>query len=472
MQAEKRKGDLPLPSPEKCFSIKWFGRLVITVLGILLFTAVFNLMVPTAAFGASDSLEITGDGVTNPMTLTLEQLEEMEQHQYLYSCINTWPTKKWYVGKGVNLNDLLTRAGMTDEATLIRFTSTDSYTVTLKVEELLQDKRYCFPNFKTGSDGDGHLPGDPSGKKEVEPIIGLISVEGSDNPDYMSDLNSLLLMLGQRVVTEQTGNLFVKYLNKIEVLTAEPEKWDAPQANPGSGTVPPGTMVTLSNKNNDDDKIYYTTDGSTPTMSSPMYNWIASRWWASRSDVLGIINHPIGPINEDTTIKAITIGPGKLDSEVVTFNYKVEGAEPADGDPEPGDQDDELPDKPPEKLIKLTIGQMGASVDGSPYSLDAAPFIDAEAGRTLVPVRFVSEALGANVVWDPETRQVTITDEDKEIVLTIGSTEVQVNGVKQTIDCAPMLLPGRTFVPLRFVSETLKAEVDYKAETGEITIIK
>jgi len=58
----------------------------------------------------------------------------------------------------------------------------------------------------------------------VEPIIGLISVEGSDDPKYMNDMNTLLLMIGQRSVTEQTGNLFVKYLNKIEVLTAEPEK--------------------------------------------------------------------------------------------------------------------------------------------------------------------------------------------------------------------------------------------------------
>ena len=55
----------------------------------------------------------------------------------------------------------------------------------------------------------------------------LISVEGSDNPEYMNDLNTLLLMLGQRTVTEQTGNLFVKYLNKIEVLIDKPKKWDA-----------------------------------------------------------------------------------------------------------------------------------------------------------------------------------------------------------------------------------------------------
>ena len=102
------------------------------------------------------------------------------------------------------------------------------------MKELFQDKRYRFPNFKAGGgDGDGHLPGDPSGAVPVETIIGLISVEGSDNPEYMNDLNTLLLMLGQRTVTEQTGNLFVKYLNKIEVLIDKPKKWDAPRQPAG-----------------------------------------------------------------------------------------------------------------------------------------------------------------------------------------------------------------------------------------------
>jgi hypothetical protein len=437
-------------------------RFLITLIGIFFLAVIANLMSPAAALAASDSLEITGDGVSNPVTFTLKELQAMEQDQYIYSCINTWPTKKWYVGKGVKLRTLLDKAGMTDEATLIRFSSTDGYMVTLTVKELFEDKRYCFPNFKSGGDGDGHLPGDPSGKVEVEPIVGLISVEGSDNPKYMNDLNSLLLMLGQRTVTEQTGNLFVKYLNKIEVLTEEPEKWDAPQANPPSGIVPPATIVTLSNNNMDDDKIYYTTDGSIPTMESPMYNWIASRWWSARADVLGTINHPIGPINEDTTIKAITIGPGKLDSDVVTFNYKI--------------ADDSNNDQAPDgssHVIRLTIGTMEASVNGNPYTLDAAPYINAEASRTLVPVRFISEALGAGVAWNPETNQVTITDGEKEIILAIGSSEVEVDGEKQIIDCAPITLPpGRTFVPLRFVGETLGAEVFFDPNNGEISIIR
>ncbi len=79
----------------------WLYRLMPVVLGTVLLAIVFNLAVPMTALAASDSLEITGgDGVTAPVTFTREELEGMEQHQYLYSSINTWPTKKWYVGKG------------------------------------------------------------------------------------------------------------------------------------------------------------------------------------------------------------------------------------------------------------------------------------------------------------------------------------------------------------------------------------
>lgn len=432
-------------------------RLMVAALSILLFAAAINLAVPAAALATSESLEITGDGVTDPVTLTREELEEMEQHQYLYSSINTWPTKKWYVGRGVKLWDLLVEAGLKeDEAKLLKFYSTDGYIVTLTFKELFQDRRYCFPNFMRGS-SEGHLPGDPSGAVEVEPIVALVSVEGSDNPEYMNELHTPMLMLGQRAVTEQTGNLFVKYLCKIEVLTAEPEKWDPPQANPPGGSVPAGTMVTLSNLHSDDDKIYYTTDGSIPTLNSPMYNWIASRWWSNRADVLGKINRPIGPLYEDATIKAITIGPGKLDSDVVTFTYKVVGS----------------PDGPSPRVVKLTVGRMEASIDGFPYTLDAAPYIDAKAGRTLVPVRFIGEALGAGCDWNDETRQVIITAAGTVVVLTPGFNEVQVNGVRQTIDCASVILPpGRTFVPIRFVSETLGAHVDYDEVTKVITITR
>jgi hypothetical protein len=125
------------------------------------------------------------------------------------------------------------------------------------------------------------------------------------------------------------------------------------------------------------------------------------------------------------------------------------------------------------KVIKLTIGQVAAVADGKSYTLDAAPYVDPAANRTLVPIRFVSEALGAEVDWQAAARQVVIKDGDQEIVLTIGSTNALVDGQTTALDCAPEIKPpGRTFVPLRFVSEALGARVDYNAVTKVITITR
>ncbi len=304
---------------------KYLYAIVISVISILLLTSFISEDSMRVTAAAEQCLEIDGDGVGKPCTFTREELGEMEQYQHIYSAVNTWPTKKWYVGQGVKLRDLLSLAEIKQDATMIKLYSSDGYSISLTIKELLLDQRYCFPNFKANAtqDGDGNIAGSAADAQPVEPIIALVSVEGSNNPDYMNDLNTPLFMLGQRAVTEQTGNLFVKYLSRIEVLTAAPLQWDNPQANPESGVVPAGAMIALSNAHMDDDKVYYTTDGSTPTLNSPMYNWIAKRWWSSRTDVLGVYNKPIGPINENTTIKAITIGPGKLDSEVVTFSYTI-----------------------------------------------------------------------------------------------------------------------------------------------------
>ena len=291
---------------------------------LLLILFFIVLSVPDFAIAkAADSIEITGEGVANPFTLSVNQLEAMQQFEHIYSAINTWPTKRWYIARGVNLRELLTQAEIKDDATLVKFISSDGYDVTLTVKELLEDKRYYFPGLKDNHPTDGSIPGSSQGAEEVEPILALISAEGSDDPSAMNDRDALLLVLGQRAVTEQTNHLFLKYISKIEVLTTAPEKWDSPKANIPSGTVlPVGTEIELSNKNNNEDKIYYTTDGSTPTINSPMFNWSSSRWKDQHGDVKGV-NKPI-EVKEDTIIKMITIGPGKLDSEVVTFKFTAD----------------------------------------------------------------------------------------------------------------------------------------------------
>ena len=109
-------------------------------------------------------------------------------------------------------------------------------------------------------------------------------------------------------------------------------------------------------------------------------------------------------------------------------------------------------------------------VDGQRVQFpDATPFIDGN-NRTMVPVRFVSEALNAEVGWDGALRQVTVTKESKKIVLTINKPEMQINGVTKVLDCAPLIVDDRTFVPIRFVSEALDAVVEWDGAVRTVYI--
>ncbi len=98
--------------------------------------------------------------------------------------------------------------------------------------------------------------------------------------------------------------------------------------------------------------------------------------------------------------------------------------------------------------------------------------------RTLVPVRFISQNLGAEVSWDQDNKKATIKTEEKEIILKIDSPKVYVNGKEDTLpDNVPAKLIGydgnfRTMVPLRFVSEQLGMEVGWIGDTMTATIDK
>jgi len=389
MQADKRKGDKPAPERRHTVSprlVKRYCQLLLTFLGSLLLAALLNIAAPGVALAEpSKSVEITGEGVTNPVTLTLEQLQAMEQYRHVYSVINTWPTKKWYVAEGVKLRTLFDLAGLKEDAALVKFLSNDGFEVALTVQELLSDKRYYFPYLMDHHPTDGSIPGSPADAEEVEPILALVSAEDNNDPAAMNDRDSLLLVLGQRVVTEQTNPLFLKYVNRIEVLTAPPPKWENPKADTDEGEVPAGALIRLSTKRNDMDKIYYTTDGSAPTLNSPMFNASASRWWPLRDD-LDSVNKPI-EINEDTIIKAITIGPGKLNSDVVTFTYKADftgrAAERA-----------KLPGGPP---TGVTLDQNAVNLKiGGTYELSA----------TVGP----SNAVDKSVLWSSSDTSVATVD--------------------------------------------------------------
>lgn len=93
-----------------------------------------------------------------------------------------------------------------------------------------------------------------------------------------------------------------------------------------------------------------------------------------------------------------------------------------------------------------------------------------ENGRTMVPLRFISEALGEKVDWNAETKSVIIGD--NKAVLAIGSKEIDANGKKLTIDSPAVIKNSRTFVPLRAISEILGAKVDWDGATKTVSITK
>ena len=89
-------------------------------------------------------------------------------------------------------------------------------------------------------------------------------------------------------------------------------------------------------------------------------------------------------------------------------------------------------------------------------------------GRVFVPLRGIFESLGAGVVYDKGT--INATAGDKTVQVKIGSNQAIVNGQSQFLDAAPFVVGATTMVPLRFVSEALGATVNYNDRTGTIAI--
>lgn len=101
---------------------------------------------------------------------------------------------------------------------------------------------------------------------------------------------------------------------------------------------------------------------------------------------------------------------------------------------------------------------------------DAKPFIDPSTSRTMIPVRFVSEKLGASVDWDGAKQTVIMNKDGKQISLKIGEKKAVVAGREITFDAAATLQNNRTFVPLRFISETYGAKVEWLASEQLVNI--
>lgn len=118
----------------------------------------------------------------------------------------------------------------------------------------------------------------------------------------------------------------------------------------------------------------------------------------------------------------------------------------------------------PEAPIRVTLA-------GQPIRMDQAPVLAND--RVLVGLRAVAEALGARVTWNEAMRQVVVQRGDRQVVLRIGSPQVQSWQAGQepshfTADMAPVLVGGRTMVPIRVLADGLGLKVNWDPVTWSV----
>lgn len=122
------------------------------------------------------------------------------------------------------------------------------------------------------------------------------------------------------------------------------------------------------------------------------------------------------------------------------------------------------------RYLDLRIGQQTYWLDGQAMALDVAPII--QKSRTLVPIRLIAEAYQGKVDWNGDSRQVTIEYRGKTLRMILDEPFIEINGQKHAIDVPVRLSKGRTLVPLRVISEALDMQVDYDHTTQTVSIIE
>ena len=125
------------------------------------------------------------------------------------------------------------------------------------------------------------------------------------------------------------------------------------------------------------------------------------------------------------------------------------------------------------RVIQLKIGSRTMYVDENPVVLDAAPII--LNSRTLLPIRALIETLGGEVLWSPSARTVDVFLGERSVDVGVGGNIGYVNDKAVAIDPAnpkvvPIIMSGRTLLPLRFVAEALALDIQWNATTQAITI--
>lgn len=121
----------------------------------------------------------------------------------------------------------------------------------------------------------------------------------------------------------------------------------------------------------------------------------------------------------------------------------------------------------------FTLDKNTYTVDGKTQTMDVSPV--SLSGRTMLPIRFAADPIGAATVWNGTERKVTINLGNKEIQLWIGSNSALINGVSTPIDSEnpdvkPIIMNDRTMLPMRFVTENLGCSVEWIPASRQINV--
>jgi hypothetical protein len=120
----------------------------------------------------------------------------------------------------------------------------------------------------------------------------------------------------------------------------------------------------------------------------------------------------------------------------------------------------------------IYASEVRVSVDGREVQFpDEHPYVDQRSNLTMVPLAFVSDKLGATTKWNGKLKQITISLNRDIIILVIGHNHALVNGKRVDFEGSAVLKKGRTMVPLRFISETLHAIVDWQPAHNRVNIM-
>ena len=129
---------------------------------------------------------------------------------------------------------------------------------------------------------------------------------------------------------------------------------------------------------------------------------------------------------------------------------------------------------PCDVVVSLQIDNPLMEVNGGKEEIDkgrgTAPVV--VNGRTLVPIRAIVESFGGEVLWDDSTKSITLKLEDDTITLYVNKKTAHLNGKSKTLDVAPAIINERTFLPIRFVAEGFNLGVAWNDKSKTVSIVR